>query len=70
MLGGMTAVTLNQFLPMPLAILLAVVLTTIVGALIEIVFIRWLYKPSVLRMVIITIGVSIPPGASALTRMP
>ncbi|PJB33060.1 MAG: branched-chain amino acid ABC transporter permease [Deltaproteobacteria bacterium CG_4_9_14_3_um_filter_65_9] len=59
MLGGMTAVTLNQFLPMPLAILLAVVLTTIVGALIEIVFIRWLYKPSVLRMVIITIGVSI-----------
>jgi len=59
MLGGMTAVTLNQFLSMPLAILLAVVLTTIVGALIEIVFIRWLYKPSVLRMVIITIGVSI-----------
>jgi len=59
MLGGMTAVTLNQFVPMPLAILLAVVLTTIVGAVIEIVFIRWLHKPSVLRMVIITIGVSI-----------
>ena len=59
MLGGMTAVTLHQFLPMPLAILLAVVVTMIVGAVIEIVFIRWLYKPSVLRMVIITIGVSI-----------
>jgi len=59
MLGGMTAVTLNQFVPMPLAILLAVVLTTIVGAVIEIVFIRWLHKPSVLRMVVITIGVSI-----------
>ncbi|HEX8042882.1 branched-chain amino acid ABC transporter permease [Candidatus Deferrimicrobium sp.] len=59
MLGGMTAVTLNQFVPMPLAILLAVVLTMIVGAVIEIVFIRWLYKPSVLRMVIITIGISI-----------
>ena len=59
MLGGMTAVTLHQFVPMPLAILLAVVLTMIVGAVIEIVFIRWLYKPSVLRMVIITIGVSI-----------
>ena len=59
MLGGMTAVTLHQFLPMPLAILLAVVLTMIVGAVIEIVFIRWLHKPSVLRMVIITIGVSI-----------
>jgi branched-chain amino acid transport system permease protein len=59
MLGGMTAVTLNLYVPMPLAILLAVVLTMIVGAVIEIVFIRWLYKPSVLRMVIITIGVSI-----------
>jgi branched-chain amino acid transport system permease protein len=59
MLGGMTAVTLNQFLPMPLAIVFAVVLTMIVGAIIEIVFIRWLHKPSVLRMVIITIGVSI-----------
>jgi len=59
MLGGMTAVTLNQFVPLPLAIVLAVVLTMIVGAVIEIVFIRWLHKPSVLRMVIITIGVSI-----------
>jgi branched-chain amino acid transport system permease protein len=59
MLGGMTAVTLNGFLPLPLAIVLAVVVTTIVGAVIEILFIRWLYKPSVLRMVIITIGVSI-----------
>lgn len=59
MLGGMTAITLNGFLPLPLAIVLAVVLTTIVGAVIEILFIRWLYKPSVLRMVIITIGVSI-----------
>ncbi|TRZ98944.1 MAG: branched-chain amino acid ABC transporter permease [Deltaproteobacteria bacterium] len=59
MLGGMTAVTLNHFLPLPLAIVLAVVLTMIIGAVIEILFIRWLYKPSVLRMVIITIGVSI-----------
>jgi len=59
MLGGMTAVTLQPFLPLPLAIVLAVVLTMIVGAVIEIVFIRWLYKPSVLRMVIITIGISI-----------
>ncbi|MFA5807806.1 MAG: branched-chain amino acid ABC transporter permease [bacterium] len=66
MLGGMTAVTLNQFLPMPLAILAAVVITTIVGAIIEIVFIRWLHKPSVLRMVIITIGISILIRETAL----
>ncbi len=59
MLGGMTAVTLGRFVPLPAAILGAVALTTLVGALVEIVFIRWLHRPSVLRMVIITIGVSI-----------
>lgn len=59
MLGGMTAVTLNRFLPIPLAITAAVVITMIVGALIEILFIRWLKRPSVLRMIIITIGISI-----------
>ena len=66
MLGGMTAVTLNRFLPLPLAILSAVVVTSIVGAIIEIVFIRWLRKPSVLRMVIITIGISILIRETAL----
>ncbi len=59
MLGGMTAVTLNSFMPLPAAILLAVVVTMIIGALIEVIFIRWLVNPSVLRMIIITIGLSI-----------
>jgi branched-chain amino acid transport system permease protein len=59
MLGGMTAVSLHHFLPLPSAILAAVLITTIVGALIEVLFIRWLHKPSVLRMIIITIGLSI-----------
>jgi branched-chain amino acid transport system permease protein len=59
MLGGMTAVSLHQFLPLPAAILGAVLITTIVGALIEVLFIRWLHRPSVLRMIIITIGLSI-----------
>ncbi len=59
MLGGMTAVTLHAILPLPVAIIGAVVVTMIVGALIEILFIRWLHKPSVLRMIIITIGISI-----------
>ena len=59
MLGGMTAVTLSQFLPLPVAILGAVAVTTVIGAVIEILFIRWLRGPSVLRMIIITIGVSI-----------
>jgi len=59
MLGGMTAVTLSQYMPLPMAILGAVAVTTVIGAVIEILFIRWLRGPSVLRMIIITIGVSI-----------
>ena len=59
MLGGMTAVTLSRVLPLPAAILGAVLVTTAVGALIEILFIRWLHRPSVLRMIVITIGLSI-----------
>ncbi len=66
MLGGMTAVTLHQFLPLPLAILGAVVATLIIGAIIEIIFIRWLHHPSVLRMIIITIGISILIRETAL----
>ena len=66
MLGGMTAVTLHAFLPLPLAILGAVLVTMVIGGLIEIAFIRWLVKPSVLRMIIITIGISIlHPGRGA-----
>ncbi len=59
MLGGMIAISLNQYLPLPAAIALAVAITMVVGALIEMVFIRWLDNPSVLRMIIITIGLSI-----------
>jgi branched-chain amino acid transport system permease protein len=66
MLGGMTAVTLNAFMPLPLAIFSAVAITMIVGALIEIVFIRWLVSPSVLRLIIITIGISILVREAAL----
>ncbi|MBS1114403.1 MAG: inner-rane translocator [Nitrospirae bacterium] len=59
MLGGMIAVSMHAFMPLPSAILAAVLLTMIIGALIEITFIRWLVKPSVLRMIMITIGLSI-----------
>lgn len=66
MLGGMISVTLERFMPLTLAIASAVVITMIIGALIEIIFIRWLYKPSVLRMIIITIGISILIREAAL----
>jgi branched-chain amino acid transport system permease protein len=62
----MSAVTFHQFLPLPLAILGAVLLTLFIGAIIEIVFIRWLHRPSVLRMIIITIGISILVRETAL----
>ena len=66
MLGGMTAVTLHAFVPLPLAIAGAVVVTMAVGAFIEATFIRWLSGPSVLRMIIITIGISILVREAAL----
>ncbi len=59
MLGGMLAISFHSLLPLPVAIGLAVICTMIIGALIEIIFIRWLHSPSVLRMIIITIGLSI-----------
>ncbi|MDP3480020.1 MAG: branched-chain amino acid ABC transporter permease [Desulfoprunum sp.] len=66
MLGGMLSITLLDFLPLPLAIALAVALTMCIGAAIEIVFIRWLKNPGVLRMIIITIGLSILIREAAL----
>ncbi len=59
MIGAMTAISFSAFMPLPAAIGCAVCITALVGALVEILFIRWLKNPSVLRMIIITIGVSI-----------
>ena len=58
-LGGMIGISLSSFLPLPLAIAAAVIVTMGVGALIDFLFIRWLKSPSVLRLIVITIGVSI-----------
>ncbi len=66
MLGGMLSITFLQYLPLPLAILLAVLVTMGIGALIEMLFIRWLQNPGILRMIIITIGISILIREAAL----
>jgi branched-chain amino acid transport system permease protein len=68
MLGGMLAVQLSRSMPLPAAVALAVVATAAVGALVEVAFLRWLWRPTVLRMVVITIGASIllREGALAL----
>jgi branched-chain amino acid transport system permease protein len=59
MLGGMIAVSLQGFLPLPLAIAAAVAATGIIGAAVQVVFLSWLRKPGLLRMIVITIGLSI-----------
>lgn len=66
MLGGMISISLLHFMPLGVAIAAAVVITMLIGAAIEILFIRWLDSPSVLRMIIITIGISIVLRESAL----
>lgn len=66
MLGGMIAVSLVGVVPLPLAVLGAVLATMAIGAFIEVAFIRWLAGPSVLRMIVITIGISILIREAAL----
>jgi len=66
MLGGMISISLLPFMPTPAAIAVAVMLTMLFGALLEICFIRWLESPGVLRMIIITIGLSIVTREAAL----
>ncbi len=58
-LGGMISVTLSSHMPLFFAILIAVTVTALVGAAVEFTFIRWLKNPGVLRLIVITIGVSI-----------
>ena len=66
MLGGMLSISLLPFMPLGYAIAGAVLITMGIGAAIEMLFIRWLESPSVLRMIIITIGISILLRESAL----
>jgi len=57
--GAMTAVSLAEVAPLPVAILGAVLITTALGAVVELVFIRQVRNASVLRLIVITIGLSI-----------
>ena len=58
-LGAMIAVSLNAVLPLPAAVAAAVLITTVVGGLLELIFLRRIKNPTVLRLIIITIGLSI-----------
>jgi len=57
--GAMIAISLSAVAPLPVAILGAVLITTALGAAVELVFIRRVHNASVLRLIIITIGLSI-----------
>ena len=66
MLGGMVAVTLAHFVPLPVAVAGAVAIVAIVGCLLEVTFFRKLRRHSVLHLIIITMGLSIVMQEAAL----
>jgi branched-chain amino acid transport system permease protein len=59
MLGGMIAISLARVMPLPAAIAVATIATGLVGVVVQLLFLGWLKNPAVLRMIIITIGLSI-----------
>src|SRR5512136_1171286 len=59
MLGGMVAVTLALYVPLPVAVAGAVAIVALVGCLLELTLFRRLQRHSILHLIIITIGLSI-----------
>ena len=66
MLGGMVAVTLALYVPLPVAVAGAVGIVALVGCLLELALFRRLQRHSVLHLIIITIGLSIVIQEAAL----
>lgn len=66
MLGGMIAVTLAQYVPLPVAVAGAVLAVAVLGCMLEWSLFRRLPRHSVLHLIIITIGVSIVIQEAAL----
>jgi branched-chain amino acid transport system permease protein len=73
-LGALIAISFSHvFIPLfpfgfalLLSIVLSVIITTVIGGVIEIVFIKWIKDPTVLRLIIITIGLSLLIRETAL----
>jgi branched-chain amino acid transport system permease protein len=66
MLGGMVAVTLAHYVPLPVAVVGAVAIVALVGCVLELLLFRRLQRHSVLHLIIITIGLSIVIQETAL----
>ncbi len=59
MLGGMIAITLAGFVPLPVAVFCAVAMVAMIGCLLELTVFRRLRHHSIMHMIIITVGLSI-----------
>ena len=59
MLGGMLAVSLMAFMPLPVAIVAAIAIVSVAACLLEMALFRRLRSHSVLHMIILTMGLSI-----------
>jgi branched-chain amino acid transport system permease protein len=66
MLGGMTAYSLSRIMPLLPAVFIAVLVTAGVGSAVEAFFIRRTRKPTVLKTIVLTIGLSILLREAAL----
>jgi len=66
MLGGMVAVTLLHYVPLPVAVAGSVAIVALVGCLLELALFRRLQRHSILHLIIITIGLSIVIQEAAL----
>jgi branched-chain amino acid transport system permease protein len=66
MLGGMVAVTLAHYVPLPVAVAGAVGSVALVGCVLELALFRRLQRRSVLHLIIITMGLSIVIQEAAL----
>ncbi len=66
MVGAMTAYSFSRVMPLAPAVVLAVAVTAALGGAVEMLIIRRLRSPSVLRMIIVTIGLSIVIREAAL----
>jgi branched-chain amino acid transport system permease protein len=66
MLGGMIAISFTAFMPLPAAIACAILVTAALGGVLEFVFIRRMKNPTVIQMIIVTIGLSILLREAAL----
>src|SRR5512136_2290113 len=53
MLSGMVAVTLSRYVPLPVAVVGAVLIVMLCGALLDLLFLRHLRRPTILQMIVI-----------------